>query len=143
MNSVLQFFASFSVAAIFIGALFMLCPEGVMSKTVKYTLSLAFICIIVSTAGITLTSSRIEIDTAHSFDEAEREMEIAFARQVYARALNSEKINFTSIEVFTNKLDDGSIIISKVKIISTEEKSKIDTALKGLDPNIKVEVVNE
>lgn len=143
MNSVLQFFASFSVAAIFIGALFMLCPEGVMSKTVKYTLSLAFICIIVSTAGITLPSPQIEIDTAHSFDEAEREMEITFARQVYARALNSEKINFTSIEVFTNKLDDGSIIISKVKIISTEEKSKIDTALKGLDPNIKVEVVNE
>lgn len=142
MNSVLQFFASFCIAAIFIGALFIICPHGAMSKTVKYALSLVFLCIVITAAGITVKTP-VFTEAPHSFSENEQQMEITFARQVYARALYSKQINFKVIEVFTNKQPDGSIIISKVQIITESSEEAVLSALNGLEPNIEVEVINE
>lgn len=143
MDNVLQFFASFCVAAIFIGALYFLCPDGATSNTVKYTLSLVFMCIIISAAGIALPKFNFEPIEPHTFSESQLEMEITFARQVYARALYSKKIKFTSIEVFTNKLADGGIVISKVQIRSDHTAQEIFSALEGIDPIIQVEVIND
>lgn len=142
MNTVLQFFASFCIAAIFIGALFIICPDGAMSKTVKYALSLVFLCIVISTAGITVRTP-VVFESPHSFSEGERQMEITFARQVYARALYSKQINFKVIEVFTNKQADDSIIISKVQIFTEHSKEAVLSALEGLNPKVEVEVINE
>ena len=143
MDNILQFFASFCVAAIFIGALFFLCPDGATSNTVKYTLSLVFMCIIISAAGISLPKVDLDFTQPNTFSAAQQEMEITFARQVYARALNAKKIKFTAIEVFTNKTDDGGIFISKVQIISENSSAEILSALEGLDPSIQVEVIND
>lgn len=143
MNSILQFFATFCAAAIFIGALYIICPEGAVSKTVKYTLSLVFMCITVAAAGFTVKTTQIEAVKPHTFSENQLEMEVLFARQVYARALTSQKIKFDYIEVFTNKLQNGSIVINKVEIKTDAQSQQVIAALQGLDPSIEVEIINE
>ena len=50
MTRLSDFFITFCVSAVFIGALLIICPNGKISKSVKYVLSLAFTLIIISSA---------------------------------------------------------------------------------------------
>ena len=52
MSFFTSFTAAFCGACVFIGALYMLCPDGVMAKPIKYILGLIFILTVISAAAI-------------------------------------------------------------------------------------------
>lgn len=142
MNYISTFLISFCAAAVFIGALYMLCPDGAMQKPIKYLLSLIFLLSVISVAGITVKNIDIELDFTASQTDA-TDLEIKNAEYVYSLALKNADIEFSEIEIFTNKADDGSIIINKVIIHSECERQKIVDALSEATKNIEVEVIND
>lgn len=142
MNYINSFLISFCAAAVFIGALYMLCPDGAMNKSIKYILSLVFLLSVVSVAGITVKKADIDLQfTPPQIDAAD--LEIKNAEYVYSLALKTANIDFSEIEIFTNKADDGSIIINKVIVHSGCERQKIVDALGEATKNIEVEVIND
>ena len=142
MTRLSDFFITFCVSAIFIGALLIICPNGQMSKSIKYILSLVFTLLIISSAvkidfnldftpNTNVINSHAEVINTHS------------AAYVYSQCLKAAKIEFSKISVLTNKSDDGSIVISKVLIFSKEDKNKILLALGEVAQNFEVEIINE
>ena len=142
MTRLSDFFITFCVSAVFIGALLIICPNGQMSKSVKYILSLVFTLLIISSAvkidfnldftpNTNVINSHAEVINTHS------------AVYVYSQCLKAAKIEFSKISVLTNKSDDGSIVISKVLIFSKEDKNKILLALGEVAQNFEVEIINE
>lgn len=142
MTRLSDFFITFCLSAIFIGALLIICPNGQMSKSIKYILSLVFTLLIISSAvkidfnldftpNTNVINSHAEVINTHS------------AVYVYSQCLKAAKIEFSKISVLTNKSDDGSIVISKVLIFSKEDKNKILLALGEVAQNFEVEIINE
>lgn len=138
-----QFITSFCVGSVLIGSLYIICPKGNISKQVKYIFSLIFLLIIISAANVPLKSidfyalspNNIQIDT-----EA---LETTAAEYVFSYTLKKQNINFQKISIFTDKTDDGSIVITKVVIVTNEPPQKVTNALAGLLDNREVEIINE
>lgn len=126
-----------------IGALHMICPDGVMGKSVKYILSLIFIAAVIASASFSIKNFDWDIDYGIPAAESGDSMQVAAAEYVYAAALKSAGINFSEITVCTDKSDSGSIIISKVIIYSDCESAKIKEALGAVAENYEVEIINE
>lgn len=143
MNYIYSFLSAFCVACILIGCLYIICPEGKLSKPIKYIFSLIFIVIIISCSKIPFFSKQIDLNTPDINTSTYDELQISSAKYVYAYTLRSQKINFSEITVCTDKLEDGSIVISKVIIFSDCEKEKILNALGGLKETREVEIINE
>ena len=142
MSYINTFLISFCAAAVFIGALYMLCPDGAMQKPIKYLVSLLFLLSVISVAGITVKNAELNLDfTLPQTDSTD--LEIKNAEYVYAFALRNADIGFREIEIFTTKADDGGIIINKVIVHSDCERQKIVDALSEATKNIEVEVVND
>ncbi len=142
MTRLSDFFITFCVSAVFIGALLIICPNGQMSKSVKYILSLVFTLLIISSAlkidfNLDFTP---DTDSINSHTET---LQTHSAAYVYGQCLKAAEIEFSKISVLTNKNDDGSIVISKVLIFSKEDKNKILSALSLVAQNYEVEIINE
>ncbi len=139
-----QFFISFCTGCILIGALYILCPEGNISKPIKHIFSLLFLIIIISAANIPLKNIDFTFQTsAVTESENYEEMQISAAKYIFSEALTACDINFSEISIYTDKNDNDSIVITKVVIVSNESKDKILQALKGLSENREVEIINE
>lgn len=142
MNHLSDFFITFCVSAVFIGALLIICPNGQISKSVKYILGLTFTLIIISSA------LKIDFDlnftpNTDMINSQTNVLEIKSAEYVYGQCLKTAKIEFSKISILTNKTDDGRIVISKVLIFSKEDKNKILLALDEVAQNFEVEIINE
>ena len=142
MNQLSDFFITFCVSAIFIGSLLIICPNGQISKSVKYILSIVFILIVISSAFKIDFNFDFNIDSAKTTATVE-ELEIKSAHYVYSTCLTNAEIDFSKITILTNKTNDDRIIISKVVIFSKEDKNKILSALSVVAQNIEVEIINE
>ena len=140
MNAAKGFIAAFSGGCVFLGALYILVPEGKLSKAVKYTVSLCFLCVILSAATATCNASFPEFKVSKGDFDDER-LSADSARLVFANALTSAGINFSKIIVFTDKSEDGGIIITEVYVY-TEAPSEAVSAAIGSD-SYKLVVVNE
>ncbi len=138
-----QFFISFSVGCILIGALYIICPEGNISKPIKYVFSLIFLVIIISAANIPIK----KIDFSFNQNTTEQtnltDMQVLSAEYIYSYTLTANNINFSKIYVCTDNSEDNSIVITKVVIVSQEPREKIIKALGVLAENREVETVNE
>ena len=143
MKPVTSLLTSFCASAVFIGALYILCPEGKISKSVKYILSLAFLLSIIAAAGITIKNADIETPVSQVSLEEANELDIASARFVYSSVLEGAGLTFEKIEFETDKTEEDSIYISKVIIKSSEQRDKIISALGEVASNIKVEIEND
>jgi len=143
MNFLSSFISAFCAACVFIGALFMLSPDGAMSKSVKYILTLVFILSVISAAAFTSKNTdSFEFD----FEATQTDTTVldeTTARFIFERALINSGIEFEEIVVCTNKNESGSISISKVIICSDCPREQILTALSGLTENIEVVVEND
>ncbi len=137
-----QLITSFCASSVFIGMLYILCPDGVMSKSVKYLLSLTFLLSVIA-VSFTVKKSDFNFKAEEYTLQSSAEADTALARQVYATALKNAGINFKEITVCTNKAEDGSIIISKIIIQSNAESQKIMDALSEAAKNYEVEIINE
>lgn len=143
MNIITSLLTAFCASAVFIGALYMICPDGAMNKTVKFVLGLVFLLSVIAASGITLSQADIsfEIPKQEAADTAA--LDTAAAEYVYSYALKNSGIDFSEITVCTDKSADGSIYISKVIIKSEENREKILSALGEAAKNIEVEIKNE
>lgn len=141
MKGFSDFIIAFCSSCIFLGFLYMLCPEGNMASGVKYVFCLCFLCCILGSVTNLKEfdfgdfSSSIKTETVN-----ERSASVS-AENVFAEALSSQNINFTKITVDTNKLSNESIIISKVTVYSDCDKEDI-IAVIGSD-SYEVCVINE
>ena len=138
-----SFLISFCAACVFIGALYMLCPDGVMNKSVKYILGLCFIVTVIASAGITAKMPDIDFTLPETVITTGQEMDIASAKYVYARLLEANGIDFSEIEVCTDKTADGSIIINKVIIHTHTNADTVLSCLGEAAKNYEVEIINE
>ena len=138
-----QFFTSFSVGCILIGSLYIICPEGNISKSVKYIFSLVFLIIIITAANIPFKKISFDLPTNNSSQMETNNIQISAAEYIYSFTLKKENINFKRIYVCTDNSESESIVITKVVIVSNEEDSKIIKALGELAKTRKVEIINE
>lgn len=143
MNYLTSFLTSFCASCVLIGCLYIICPEGNLSKTVKYILSLVFIVIIISSGTLTFSDIEVEFPNSQVSDGNYQDLQISAARYVYSYTLQAQKINFSEITVCTDKSEDGSIVISKVIIYSDCESEEIIKALGELATDREVEIINE
>ena len=142
MNYLNSFFIAFCVSSIFIGAVFILCPTGQMSKPVKFVFSLVFTLVIISAALKIDFKPIFNINNTETHSNTES-LEKNNAIYVYSTCLKAAKIDFKEISVLTTKTKDGRILISKVLIFSKAEKQKILNALAEVAQNIEVEIIDE
>ena len=119
----------------------MLVPEGKFQKSVKYTFSLCFLCCLISSFGV-IGNFNFKIEPKSEGEFVSVGAAAESGRIVFERALKNSKINFTKIVVLTDKAENGSIFISKVTVVSNEEKQKI-TDIISADGSFEVEVINE
>lgn len=138
-----QFFISFSVGCILIGALYIICPEGNISKPIRYLFSLVFSVIIISAANIPLKKITFPLPEATASQASLTEMQSLSAQYIYSYTLAAQNINFREIYVCTDNSNDKSIVITKVIIVSDEPREKIIKALGVLAKEREVEIVNE
>lgn len=143
MNILASLLAAFCASAVFIGALYMICPEGAMKNSVKYILGLVFLISVIAASGITVKKSDLDFDMIEAPAVSAKDLDIASAKYVYSFALKENDIDFSEITVCTDKYEDGSIYISKVIIKSDENREKILSALAEAAKNIEVVIENE
>ncbi len=138
-----QFFTAFCTGCILLGLLYIICPEGNISKPIKYTFSLVFLCLVISASNIPFENISFENLIPADSQTESYEMQISAAEYVFSYSLKSQNINFSDISILTDKSEDGSIVISKVVIVSNHQKDEIIKALGELAQNREVEIVNE
>ncbi len=143
MNFIISFLTSFCAACVLIGCLYIICPEGNLSKPIKYILSLLFIVIIISCGKITFKGNEIEFTAPQVNAQSSEELQILSARYVFEYTLRANQINFESITVCTDKLPDDSIVINKVIIYTDCQKEKVLKALGELSKTREVEIIND
>ena len=139
MNFFSSVVAAFCAASIFIGALYLICPEGVMSKPVKYALEVVFLISVITVAGIISKNHDFSAFSKPYTKTDSSPLETYAFEYAVKSALNDADIDFKKIAVVTDKTEDGSIVIIKVIVVSDCEKDKIAKLL----GEIEVEVINE
>ena len=140
MNSITSFIVSFCGSCILLGFLHMLCPAGSINKSVRYVFCLCFICCIIGVAtNISVDFSWFN-DTKTDAILTEQNVGVT-AQMVFGEALKAKNINFRKIAIDTNKLSDGSIVINRVTVYTSETLQKVLDAI-GSD-SYEVTVVNE
>lgn len=141
MDGLNSFIISFCGGCVLLGFLYILCPSGSMSASVKYIFSLCFVCCVIG-AALSLPKPDFSFfETADSSDILTEQNTSVTAAAVFGEALKGQNINFRKITVDTNKMSDGSIIISKVTVYTAESIETVRRAI-GSD-SYEVCVINE
>lgn len=143
MGYIASLFTSFCVSCVIIGVLHILCPNGVMGKSIKYILGLCFILSVLTTSGLAVKKADFDFTLNDNGAYENAELLKANVRFAFSYALNKEGIDFTEITVCTDKTENCGIVINKVIIKSGCEKEKILSVLKEPAQNYEVEIINE
>ncbi len=141
MEYVKTIILSFCVASVFIGILYTITPDGNISKSVKYLLSLAFLVTVISVGKADNTGVEFP-----EFQVSQSEVDsllVENARLTYSEALKKSNINFSSITVFTNKDENGDIKIIRVEIETKESAEVVKQALGEVSAAAEVIIINE
>lgn len=141
MNSLSSFMISFCSASIILGFLYMICPSGSMTKSVKYVFCLCFLCCILSVVTNLPKINFDAFDLESNNEIITEQTAAATAQTVFSQALVENQINFKKITVDTNKLSDGSITISRVTVYTSATAEQINSVI-GTG-SYEVNVINE
>ena len=133
------FVTAFCVGSIILGALYILVPEGSLSKPVSYAFGIAFLCLILSVGK--LTSINLPQIDYKSAEFANERLSAASAEMIFSEALAREDINFSKITVFTDKTESGGISITKVVVYTDASPVQVNAVI-GSD-GYEVLVINE
>lgn len=124
MSGISSFLLAFCVVAIGIGALYMLCPKGSISKSVKYVLCLVFICSLLPLLSV-FKGFTVSTDTSFIYRSASaNELAKTAIKNTFQSALKKENIDFEKIEVVTDNFSSERINITEVIIYSPSDKQK-------------------
>lgn len=141
MNTITSFIVGFCGSCILLGFLYMLCPSGSMSASVKYVFCLCFICCVIGSA-FSIPSPNFEMfDDARSQDILTEQNVSVTAQTVFGEALKAKNINYRKIVVDTNKMPDGSIVIIRVTVYTNESPQRVNEVI-GSD-SYEVVLINE
>ncbi len=143
MSFISSILISFCAACVFIGALYIICPEGTMSKPIKYVLSLVFLISVIASAGVVAKTQDFSMPEIPEYEIDSERLDTANAELVFSYALKAAGIDFSKISVLTDKSEADSIIISKVLIYSGSSYEEICKALGSAAEKIEVVVINE
>lgn len=141
MNALGNFAVSFCISCTVIGGLYMLCPKGAAEKAVKYIFSLIFLICIISSVPV-LKKINADIILSENELQISDEMRETAARLTVEAALRNAGIEFNEITLYTDKSENGSIKITKVRVVSSAPYEKIQEALGGEDTAYSVEIVS-
>ena len=89
MNYLASFLTAVCASAVFIGALYMICPDGCMNKSVTYILGLVFILCVTAASGVTVKNGNSDFPKITVSAENTEENLKAAAEVVYSRALTA------------------------------------------------------
>lgn len=122
-----------AVGSLSLSVLMLLAPSK--EKTLKYVISVVFLCMItlpIIKALPVLYDANIK---SEQIDVKENVLKIKSAslKQLIADILKKNNIKFKDISINANILEDYSITIKRVKIISNHKKQEILNALKELE----------
>ena len=141
MSGINSFIISFCSSCILLGFLYMLCPSGSISGSVKYVFCLCFVCCVLGGA-VSVKMPNFSTQSSKNNTAILTEEKVATtAQMVFSEALIQQNINFRKITVDTNKLPNGSITISRISIYTNEPTQKINEILGS--KNYEVLVINE
>ncbi len=126
METLKQILIGFSAAAIFIGALTGLYPSGNINKSVRYAVSLLFLCICVTLFSAVLkVKIDIEIPTLKT-DTAEVTAAADIQAQYLCESLLADnEISYKKVAVDTNIDEFGSIYINSITVYTDCEENKV------------------
>ena len=121
------------VGVISLSLLSMFVPQN--EKTLKYVVSVVFLCMITLPIIKAVPSFKTENLKIESQDISENvlALKIKTTELIIADILNRNNIDFNKITVFANISKDYSITIKQVEIISNQNADVILSALKELD----------
>lgn len=141
MSGFKGFVAAFCTVCVVFGGVQLIIPKGAFSKSVRYILGLVFLS---SLLAVMLSVKRFSPQFNYYTDSARDTgtMSKAAITSVFEQALTSNNINFSKIEVCTDKTDSNSIIITEVTVYSSDSEARI-TELIGFSDSYEVKVVNE
>lgn len=141
MQEINSFIISFCTSCILLGFLYMLCPSGNMSAVVKYIFCLCFVCCVI-TIVIQIKPPDFSMfnETKNTEILTEQNTSVT-AQMIFGEALKKQDISFRKIMVDTNKIDDGSIIISRITVYTNESLQRVTEVL-GCE-SYEVIVINE
>lgn len=143
MNYLTSFLTAVCASAVFIGALYMICPDGCMNKSVTYLLGLVFILCVTAASGVTVKNVDFDFSEQTTSAMSSEESLVNAAEFVYRSSLKSAGIEFKEINVCTNNSREDSISINKIRIVSNCPAEKIIAALGEAAVAYEVEIVNE
>jgi len=111
----------------------MLVPNS--EKTLKYVVSVVFLCMITLPIIKAVPSLKIDAFTVENKNVSENvlALKIKSTELLIADILKRNNIDFNKITVFANISEDYSITIKHVEIVSNQNAEKILSALKELD----------
>ena len=139
MKEFSSFAISFCGVCVATGGIYMLIPEGRMTKTVKYLIVLTLLSALIGVFSINFNLKFQNKNNWSVHIEEDRKEEVITA--VFERALKMNNIEFEKIVIFTDKTEEGSITITKIQVFSDENRDKIISAI-GNSNAYEVEVVN-
>lgn len=141
MNAFKGFIMSVCTLFCVLGGLFILSPKGKFEKPVRYVFALVLlICTVSSALQFMKTDFSFSFD---SFTQADTsDISVYTAKKVYETALENEGIDFEKISLITDKLENGSINITKIIILSDDDPEKIKEIVSP-GGDIEVEIRSE
>lgn len=142
MNYFSSLLTAFCSACVIIGLLFLISPDGAMSKSVRYILGLVFLLSIVTATGLSVKTPQFDFTFEEETIQSSDDLDNANAEYIFKSALKNAGIEFSEITVCTDKLDNGRIVINKVIIRSDCERERILSVL-GDTTGYEVEIINE
>jgi hypothetical protein len=141
VNGINSFIIGFCSSCVLLGFLYILCPSGNMSKVTKYIFCLCFVCCVVGTIVSVSKPDFSYFEHNKNIEILNQQQANSVANMIFSEALSSNNINFRKIDITTNKLSDGSIVISRVTVFTSEDSSKVSQVIASDD--YEVVVINE
>ena len=122
METVRQIASTVAVSAVIIGSVYIICPNGQMSRPVKYIAGLIILLCIVTP----FMSASFDIDkteTSMDFSLSAEPMLIKQTEYIAEAVLTEHNIEFDKIEVSMDISDDGSISIYRIYLYGVSDGS--------------------
>ncbi len=137
MDGLRDFVSAFCVACVFTGGMGILCPKGSMSRSVRYALSLFMLCAVIGGA-VGFKGFELSLPDSPAVSVNFGEQNIAAAEETFRAALERAGINFSGIEVCTDKTENGGISIIEVIVYSSEDYERIAEVIGGDSYSVRV-----
>lgn len=140
MNGFKSFISALSSAMLFSGIVLILTPKTA-KKQMQFVLSLIVISVLCSAVSCKHTEIKIP-EPSSSYSVTEQLADVV-SRQTVEAVLKENSVSYHSLEVYTDKNQNGSIFISRITLKTTNKEMDVAGMLKLSFPEAEVEAIYE